>query len=218
MEEIAGWPLRHGIVVLGQSVSWAELVGQLAALAVVFLARLRALVTWPVQITATVLLFLVYAGAELGGMATRQVLIMMISVYGWWAWRRGRDAVHGVAVRRGTNRQRVGTTAVFLAGVGLCGTVFAALDVSWAPWPDAWIFVGTLVAFWAQAKGFVEFWLVWLAVDAVSVPLQIMSGLWFSAVVYVVFAGLVLHGWFGWRRVERRRRAHRDSRADSVAA
>ena len=60
--------------------------------------------------------------------------------------------------------------------------------------------MGTAVAFWAQGRGLVEFWLVWLAVDAVGVPLQLASGLYFSAGIYVVFAALVVHGWWSWNR------------------
>ena len=87
MHTVAEWVLGNGISVLGQRISWAELVGQLCALAVVFLAQRRTLATWPVQVSATVLLFAVYASAHLGGLAVRQVMILLISVYGWWAWK-----------------------------------------------------------------------------------------------------------------------------------
>jgi nicotinamide mononucleotide transporter len=61
-----------------------------------------------------------------------------------------------------------------------------------------------VLAFALQGLGLVEFWLVWLAVDAVGVPLQIESGLYFSAFVYVIFAGLVIHGFWDWNRTARR--------------
>ena len=79
-----------------------------------------------------------------------------------------------------------------------------SLLTSWAPWPDAAIFVGTILAFALQGLGLVEFWLVWLVVDAVGVPLQIQSGLYFSAFVYIIFAGLVIHGFIDWNRTARR--------------
>lgn len=192
--------LVHGFTVFGQFVSWAELFGQICALAVVFLAQQRTLWTWPVQIVATVLLFSVYLSAQLGGLAFRQVLILLVSVYGWWAWNHRKDPIFGVPVRRSTAVEKLILVGAMLAGTAATALILQALDASWAPWPDAWIFVGTLIAFAAQGRGLVEFWLVWLAVDAVGVPLQINSGLYFSAAIYVVFAGLVIHGWLSWNR------------------
>ncbi|WP_020671390.1 nicotinamide mononucleotide transporter family protein [Amycolatopsis nigrescens] len=192
--------LHHGFTMLGQQVSLAELTGQVAALAVVFLAQRRTLWTWPVQVAATVLLFSVYLSAHLGGLAARQVAILLISLYGWWAWTRRRDPVYGVVVRKGSARERLAMLSAFVAGTTAMALVLDALDASWAPWPDAAIFVGTLVAFAAQGAGLVEFWLVWLIVDGIGVPLQIASGLWFSAAIYLVFAALVVRGWWSWNR------------------
>jgi nicotinamide mononucleotide transporter len=196
--------LDHGVTLLGQWTSYAELLGQICALAVVFLAKYRTLWTWPVQVAATVMLFSVYISAHLGGLAARQVIILLISIYGWWAWTRHRDPVFGVVVRRSTGPElavTIGALALGTVGVAL---LLDALDASWAPWPDAAIFVGTVVAFALQGRGLVEFWLVWLAVDAVGVPLQIASNLWFSALVYTVFAALVIWGWLAWTRDAKR--------------
>ncbi|GLY66101.1 nicotinamide mononucleotide transporter family protein [Amycolatopsis taiwanensis] len=196
--------LHHGLTVFGQWISVAELLGQLFALAVVFLADRRLLWTWPVQVGATVLLFAVYVSAHLGGLAARQVAILLISVYGWWAWTRRRDPLYGVVVRRGRPVERLAMAGLFGAGTVAMALLLQALDASWAPWPDAAIFIGTLVAFGAQGMGLVEFWLVWLVVDAVGVPLQLASGLYFSAAIYLVFAGLVIHGWWSWNRTANR--------------
>lgn len=195
--------LHHGVTVFGQWISIAELAGQVFALAVVFLAQRRTLWTWPVQVGATVLLFSVYASAHLGGLAGRQVAILLISLYGWWAWNRRADPVYGVVVRKGRWTERAAMLGAFGQGTVAMALTLQALDASWAPWPDAAIFVGTLVAFAAQGVGLVEFWGVWLVVDAIGVPLQISSGLYFSAAIYIVFAALVVHGWVTWNRSAR---------------
>ncbi|MCG3756540.1 MULTISPECIES: nicotinamide mononucleotide transporter family protein [Amycolatopsis] len=195
--------LHHGVTVFGQWISIAELAGQVFALAVVFLAQRRTLWTWPVQVGATVLLFSVYASAHLGGLAGRQVAILLISLYGWWAWNRRTDPVYGVVVRKGRWTERAVMLGAFGLGTVAMALTLQALDASWAPWPDAAIFVGTLVAFAAQGVGLVEFWGVWLVVDAIGVPLQISSGLYFSAAIYIVFAALVVHGWVTWNRSAR---------------
>ncbi len=192
--------LDNGIMVWGQRVAYAELFGQFFALAVVFLAQRRTLWTWPVQLASVGLLFSVYLSAHLGGLAVRQVVVGAIAVYGWWAWARRRDPVFGVPVRRGTSRELVAVAVAFVGGTVGFALALDALDASWAPWPDAAIFVGTVLAFASQAYGLVEFWIVWLVVDAIGVPLQISSGLYFSAAVYIVFAGLVAYGWLSWFR------------------
>ena len=201
--------LNNGFTLLGEKVSWAEFFGQLCALAVVFLAKRRTLWTWPVQLGATILLFAVYTAADLGGLASRQVVIFAISVYGWWAWSRTkqRDPVYGLVVRTATTRERLAVLAALVVGTAGMALLLTDLHASWAPWPDAWIFVGTVVAFGAQGLGLVEFWVVWLLVDAVGVPLQISSHLYFSAAVYVVFAVLVVRGWLDWARTARRETA-----------
>jgi nicotinamide mononucleotide transporter len=198
--------LNNGFTLLGEKVSWAEFFGQICALAVVFLAKRRTLLAWPVQLGATVLLFAVYATADLGGLASRQVVIFAISVYGWWAWSRTkqRDPIYGLVVRKATTRERLVLLAVLILGTVGMALLLTGLHASWAPWPDAWIFVGTVVAFAGQGLGLVEFWVVWLLVDAVGVPLQISSHLYFSAAVYVVFAVLVVRGWLDWARTARR--------------
>jgi nicotinamide mononucleotide transporter len=193
-----------GLTIFGQKIAYTELVGQILALAVVFLAQRRSLLTWPVQLVSVTLLFTVYLSSHLGGLATRQVVVGLIAVYGWYAWVRRRDPVFGVVVRKGSWLERGAVAGVFVAGTVAFALVLDWLDASWAPWPDAAIFVGTVLAFALQGLGLVEFWLVWLVVDAVGVPLQIQSGLYFSAFVYLIFAVLVIHGFVDWNRTARR--------------
>ncbi|MFI6100307.1 nicotinamide riboside transporter PnuC [Lentzea sp. NPDC051213] len=207
-----------GITILGQKIAYTELVGQVLALAVVFLAQRRSLLTWPVQLVSVTLLFTVYLSAHLGGLATRQIVVGLIAVYGWHAWVRRRDPVFGVVVRAGTWRERLTVVGVFAVGTAAFALVLQALEASWAPWPDAAIFVGTVLAFSLQGLGLVEFWLVWLAVDFVGVPLQIKSGLYFSALVYVIFAGLVIHGYVDWTRTARRLAMIQSARAPGARA
>ncbi|GLZ33868.1 nicotinamide mononucleotide transporter [Lentzea sp. NBRC 105346] len=193
-----------GLTIFGKKIAYTELIGQVLALAVVFLAQRRSLWTWPVQLVSVAMLFVVYLSSSLGGLATRQVVVGLIAIYGWYAWVRHRDPIFGVVVRKGTVRERLAIVGVFVVGTVAFALVLDALNASWAPWPDAAIFVGTVLAFALQGLGLVEFWLVWLAVDAVGVPLQIQSHLYFSALVYTVFAGLVIHGWFDWNRTAKR--------------
>jgi nicotinamide mononucleotide transporter len=55
-----------------------------------------------------------------------------------------------------------------------------------------------LLATYGLAKGWVEFWLLWILVDAVRVPLLISAGYHASAAMYVVYGAFCLAGFSVW--------------------
>jgi nicotinamide mononucleotide transporter len=58
-----------------------------------------------------------------------------------------------------------------------------------------------------MAKGWVEFWLIWVAVDIVGVPLLWSAGYYASALMYVFYGAFTLTGFFVWWRVRSRKDA-----------
>ena len=75
---------------------------------------------------------------------------------------------------------------------------------SFGPPTEAWILTGSILATWGMARGWVEFWLVWIAVDAVGVPTLVNAGFYPSAVLYGVYGLFCVAGFVTWLRVERR--------------
>lgn len=185
----------------GQQVIYSDLIGNVAGLAALALGWRRSVLTWPVQALAGAVLVCAYYSAQLAGGVGKQLLVVLVALWGWHQWRRGdRKARDGaVAVRFATARERVWLltgTALGTLAVGGLFTLMPAL--SWSPWPDAYIFVGTIAAMAAQARGLVEFWFAWLLVDIVGVPLAFSSGLPFSGLVYALYLVLVLWGMRSW--------------------
>jgi nicotinamide mononucleotide transporter len=177
------------------------MIGNVIGLIALALGWRRSIWTWPAQFVSGLILFAAFATAHLSGSAGKQVVVMLVAGYGWWQWNRGTgQAKDGhVTVRFATGRERVlmlGAAAVGTLAVGGLFTVYPTL--SWDPWPDAYVFVGTLVAMYAQARGMVEFWLAWLLVDLVGVPLAFANGFAFSGFVYVIYGALVLWGLRDW--------------------
>lgn len=204
--------LNDTVQVFGLPVRWSDLVGNLLALATVLLALKRWIIAWPVQILGSLLLLSATLAAHLPGNAARQVVIIVAAVWGWTRWRSQRSETGEITVRWATARQRWVLLAVMVLGTAAFGGLLKATDGSFfpsAPWhivlADAWIFVGSVTAMWAQAQRVVEFWFVWLAVDLVGVPLAWSSGLYFSGIVYVVFFVMVVVGIRDWARRSRQR-------------
>jgi nicotinamide mononucleotide transporter len=195
------WLNSEAFTLLGQHIKWSDMIGNVIGLIALALGWRRSIWTWPAQFVSGLILFAAFATAHLSGSAGKQVVVMLVAGYGWWQWNRGTgQAKDGhVTVRFATGRERVlmlGAAAVGTLAVGGLFTVYPTL--SWDPWPDAYVFVGTLVAMYAQARGMVEFWLAWLLVDLVGVPLAFANGFAFSGFVYVIYGALVLWGLRDW--------------------
>ncbi len=75
----AGGPMNAGFEVLGTTVLWTDLIGNILALATVVFAIRRSLWTWPVQLTASVLLLAASINAGLTGNALKQVLFGVLA-------------------------------------------------------------------------------------------------------------------------------------------
>jgi nicotinamide mononucleotide transporter len=211
------------LTIAGHQIFWREIVGNAFGFASAIGGMRRRVWAWPVGIVGNVILFTVFFGVAfanpqgetLYGQAGRQVFFIITSIYGWWRWSqirrlRGRDAVDEPAVRPrwATTRERFQYLGFWVGGVVVVQWLFSVIGAGWpAPrwyfWCDAWIFVGSIVATYAMARAWNDFWLAWIAVDIVGVPLLVHSGFYPSAVLYAVYAGLVLYGFFVWLRVSR---------------
>ncbi|MEV6669568.1 nicotinamide mononucleotide transporter family protein [Streptomyces sp. NPDC051162] len=195
------WLNDEAFSVLGQRVIWSDMIGNSVGLLALALGWRRSIWSWPTQLLSGVILVAAYASAHLSGGIGKQLLVIGVSLWGWRQWQRGRrDAQDGsIAVRFATWRERGALLAGTALGTLAVGGLFTAVpDLSWNPWPDAYIFVGTLAAMVCQARGLTEFWFAWLLVDVVGVPLAFSSGLAFSGLVYVVYFAVVVWGMRDW--------------------
>ena len=221
--------LIDAAIPIGQyQLHWLELIGVLIGVASAWLGMKRLVWAWPVGIVANVMLFFVYLGALFGaderiplfGQAGRQVFFIVTSIYGWWRWSRVRRLNHsddpsGAAItpRWATTRERTVVIALWLVGTIVVAQVFKWLwglapnpfftPEWWFYWCDAWIFVGSIVATYAMARGWNEFWLAWIGVDLVGVPFGLATGYVPTAVLYTFYGAFVVYGFIQWVKVSR---------------
>ena len=208
------------LTIAGHQISWREIVGNAFGFASAIGGLRRRVWAWPVGIVGNVLLFTVFIGTAFNGetipllgQAGRQIFFIAVSLYGWQRWREARNRRGGadapaVTPRWATARERAGYLAAAAAGVVVLFVVFRQIGTVWpAPtWyflADAWIFVGSVLATYAMARGWVDFWLCWIAVDLVGVPELIYFQLYPSALLYGVYGVLVVYGFLSWRRIAR---------------
>lgn len=200
----------------GKPILLREIIGNGFGLASAILGMRRRVAAWPIGIIGNIILFTVFLGGvfhtpqdlDLWGQAGRQVFFLIVSVYGWVRWSRVRRSgvVEGgaaVVPRWARMRER----ALLLGAAIVLWVVFyfvlKALG-SWGPAADAWILTGSILATYAMARGWVDFWLIWIAVDAVGVPLLLKAQYYPSALMYIIYGAFCVMGFVSWLRLARR--------------
>ncbi|MFJ3956556.1 nicotinamide riboside transporter PnuC [Arthrobacter sp. NPDC090010] len=228
--DLLRWLFDAQIPVAGTALLLREVLGNLFGLASALGGMRRRVWAWPIGIIGNLLLLTVFLGnvfgaeapATLWGQAGRQIMFITVSVFGWVRWRQGlRDAdSHGVAItpRWATPKTRIALVITLLLGTGLLTPLFGLLGSYPPVWADAWTFVGSLLATFGMAKGWTEFWLIWVAVDIIGVPLLFSAGYYASAVMYIFYGFFTLTGFFVWWRAQRRERAAVQESGPTVGA
>jgi nicotinamide mononucleotide transporter len=207
------WLLHEQVTIAGSPVLVREIVGNVFGLASALFGMRRLVSAWPIGIVGNVLLFTVFVGGlfdtpqdkDLWGQAGRQVFFALVSLYGWYRWYQTRHggAKTGVQPRWATARQRLELLGAAVVLYAISYFVLRELG-SWGPQWDAWILTGSILATYGMARGFVEFWLIWIAVDVVGVPLLVQAKFYPSAAMYVVYGLFCVVGFAAWWRINKR--------------
>lgn len=201
-----------------KSIALREIIGGILGLSSAVLGMKRKVIAWPVGILGDALLFTVFLGAVFAyadqpsanfyGQASRNLLLIIVSVYGWITWARHRR-VNGtdqpaVSPRWTTAKEKQVLVPAIIVFFFLSMQIFKALGES-GTWllVDTWIFTGTALATYGMSRGYVEFWLVWIAVDFVGVPFAFNNGYYPTGTLYAIYLPFVVWGFISWLRISK---------------
>ena len=199
----------------GAPILWREIIGNGFGLASALLGATRKVWAWPIGIAGNIILFTVFLGGvfntpqnlDLWGQAGRQVFFLITSIYGWVLWARYRNSHKdqgGVAVQPTWAGPRGRAQLLVMAVIGFVVFYFVLKALgSWGPAADAWILTGSILATYGMARGWTEFWLIWVGVDIVGVPLLLMAGYYPSAIMYAIYGVFVIWGFTQWVKIQR---------------
>jgi nicotinamide mononucleotide transporter len=181
----------------------AEAVSVALGLAYAVLAIRRSRWCWVTGGLSSAIMIYLSLNARLPMQAALQVYYVVISAYGWWHWTREEEAQGTLAVTTWPIRWHVVACAAVV--------VISAVTARWlatqtqAAWPflDSLTTWGSLYATWLQARVKLENWLYWIFIDSVLGFLFGTQGLYFVALLSVVYLGVSAVGFIRWLKTYR---------------
>jgi len=195
-EFVASW--LSAFVAGARSAGPAELVAVALGLAYIVLAIRQHRGCWIAGGASTAIYIAVFLKAGLFLQAGLQVAYVVMSVYGWLAWRAGGD----LAARPQSwplSKQVLALLAVLIA-TALSSPLLSQYTDSPAPFADSLGTWASLAATWLLARRYLETWFWWMIIDSGLATLFASQGLVFTAGLYLAFAVLAIAGWRAWRR------------------
>jgi nicotinamide mononucleotide transporter len=168
----------------------------------VVLVMKRRRLGWAFGGISSLLLTIVAWEARLPMQALLQLSYVLAAVYGWWAWSRdGAARPIGVWHWRGHG--------IALVACALLSLLLARLlaHESAFPFMDSLVFCIGMFATWLLARVYVENWVYWIAIDAVSVYLFIAQHQVAIALLFVLYLGIAGAGLFDWLKTWRQSKA-----------
>lgn len=176
-----------------------ELLAVVLALVYLILAARLNLWCWPAAFVSTAIYLWLFAERQLYQQALLQIFYLAMAVYGFVQWRAGMHARDGAIARWSAKQHAVAVVSVLVLTL-VTGVLEARYTDAPMPYLDAFTTWGSVVTTWMVARRVLENWLYWIVVDGVLVYVSFASGLIATAGLFLLYLGIVIAGYFAWRR------------------
>lgn len=132
------------------------------------------------------------------------IYYFLMPIYGYLVWTFGLKRKNSTEEKAPVPITHAPPTII----VGSCAVIAILWAILWAwleywtdsnvPIPDAFTTAGSIVATWMLARKYVEQWIIWIVVDAVSVALYIYKGIPLYAILYTAYTVVAILGYRLW--------------------
>ena len=126
-----------------------------------------------------------------------QVYYLIMSIYGWYFWIKGKGTQVPVPISRNNKQENLIVFLLFVGSFLLIRFGLELTDSSVPTW-DALTSALAIAGMWLMARKKIEHWIAWIIVDSISVPLYIYKGLPLTSFQFLLFTILALWGYLTW--------------------
>jgi nicotinamide mononucleotide transporter len=179
-----------------------EILGAITGLIYLLFSIKQNIWLWPWGIITSLLYVFVFYRSKFYADMSLQVYYLGISIYGWYFWLAGRkkEGKSNVPVIRASGKEWsvfIIITILFtlISGYGLDNYTDSPL-----PYWDAFTTAGSIVATWMLARKYLEHWLFWIVIDAVSLGTYVYKGLYPTVILFSVYTCMAAIGYFQWKK------------------
>lgn len=179
-----------------------ELLGAILGIIYIFFSIRQSILTWPTGLITSALYIVVFFQSKFYADMGLQVYYVLISIYGWYYWIRGKKAENdsSVPVRQVNKTLWIKLTCITILLYFAILLVLLNFTDSDVPYMDSFTTALSITATWMLAKKYIEHWLIWIFVDLFSSGLYVYKNLWPTVILFLVYTFMAYFGFVEWRK------------------
>jgi len=180
-----------------------EIVAVLFAVASVLYSKNNNIKVYPTGIVSTLIfVYLLYQWELFGDMIINGYYFVM-SVYGWYLWRKPSADKPVLQITRITGQDYNISGLIFLFSTLFVTAVYFLFEKFGVWWSYIDIFTTGLffVGMYLLAKRKVEHWLFLIVGDFISIPLYYFKGYSITGILFVIYTVIAVFGYLEWKKI-----------------
>ena len=186
--------------------NYLEILGTVVGVIYLILEYRASIHLWIAGIVMPAIYIFVYYDAGLYADFGINIYYLLAAVYGWIVWKWGRKREQSspkeeLPITHMPLRAYLPLSVLFvLAWLGIA-YILANYTNSDVVWFDSFTTALSIVGMWMLAHKYVEQWISWIAVDAVSCALYIYKDLYFTSALYALYTIIAIFGYLKWKKM-----------------
>jgi nicotinamide mononucleotide transporter len=182
--------------------NYSELLGFVFGVVYIIFSIRKSILLWPIGLISSAAYIAVFAKSTLYADMLLQIYYLLVSVYGWYFWLKGKTNSNKVKIE-------ISSITIFQWLFVLLSIIFLTFclylpfklytNASNPLW-DGFVTAGSVVATFMLARKLIEQWLIWIVVDLASSVLFYYKKLYLTAILFIIYTLLAIIGYFKWKK------------------
>ncbi len=187
--------------------AYLEILGTIIGFIYLWLEYKASINVWIVGIIMPAIYIFVYFDAGLYADFGMNIYYLIAAIYGYIGWKYGfskkdsNSKGDDLPITNMPRNRYVQLSILFVLLWLLITFILINYTDSNVPVADGFVNALSIIALWMLARKYAEQWIPWAVVDAFSAGLYIYKELYFTSVLYAVYAIVAIFGYYKWLKI-----------------
>ena len=186
---------------------YIEILGTIVGLIYLWLEYKASIYLWITGIIMPAIYLYIYFNAGLYADFGINIYYLVIALYGFIAWKTGFSFTNKNKENKELDITHISKKDIYKA---LAAYLIAQIVIAWllinhtdstVPIADSFTTALSIVGMWMLARKYIEQWCVWCVVDIACSALYIYKELYFTSILYLLYAIIAIFGYFKWKKM-----------------